>query len=77
MKFVLVMFVVVNVCGLGKGMFLGKDRKSSNIVEKEFEESYLKGLGMEVNRKQYSRMLSVNNPNQSEEIVYSKVIVLL
>ena len=76
MKFVLVMFVVVNVCGLGKGMFLGKDRKSSNIVEKEFEESYLKGLGMEVNRKQYSHMLSVNNPNQSEEIVYSKVIVL-
>ena len=77
MKFVLVVLVVVNVCGLGKGMFLGKDRKSSsNSVEKEFEESYLKGLGMEVNRKQYSHMLNMNNPNQSEEIVYSKVIVL-
>jgi hypothetical protein len=76
MKFVLVMFVVVNVCGLGKGMFLGKDRKNSNSVEKEFEESYLKGLGMEVNRKQYSHMLNINNPTQSEEIIYSKVIML-
>ena len=37
MKFVLVVFVVVNVCG----MFLGKDKKSrNNSIEKEFEESY-------------------------------------
>lgn len=73
MKFVLVVFVVVNVCG----MFLGKDKKSrNNSIEKEFEESYLKGLGMEVNRKQYSHMLNINNPTQSEEIIYSKVIVL-
>jgi hypothetical protein len=56
--------------------FLGKDRKSRNSVEKEFEESYLKGLGMEVNRKQYSHMLNMSNPIQSEEIIYSKVIVL-
>lgn len=75
---VLVLVVLVNVCGIGKGMFFGRDRKSNgnNSVEKEFEESYLKGLGMEVNRKHYSHMLTMNNPTQSEEVVYSKVIVL-
>ena len=73
----LVALVLAHAWRTGNGMFLGSDRKNSNnSVEQAFEENYLKGLGMEVNRKHYSHMLSVSNPTQSEETIYSKVIVL-
>jgi hypothetical protein len=45
-------------------------------MEIAFEKEYLQGIGMEVKRKGYSKMLQMNNNQQSEETEYAKVIVV-
>ena len=71
------LFVVALLCaGCAQGMFLKKTKDCANEAEIAFEKEYLKGMGMEVTRKGYSKMLQMNNSQQSEETEYAKVIVV-
>ena len=71
------LFVVVLLCvGCADGMFLKKTKECENEMEIAFEKEYLQGMGMEVKRKGYSKMLQMSNNQQSEETEYAKVIVV-
>lgn len=71
------LFVVLLLCvGCADGMFLKKTKNCENEMEIAFEKEYLQGIGMEVKRKGYSKMLQMNNNQQSEETEYAKVIVV-
>ena len=71
------LFVVMLLCvGCTDGMFLKKTKDCENEMEIAFEKDYLQGIGMEVKRKGYSKMLQMNNNQQSEETEYAKVIVV-
>lgn len=71
------LFVVMLLCvGCTDGMFLKKTKDCENEMEIAFEKDYLQGIGMEVKRKGYSKMLQMSNNQQSEETEYAKVIVV-
>ena len=71
------LFVVMLLCvGCVDGMFLKKTKDCENEMEIAFEKEYLQGIGMEVKRKGYSKMLQMSNNQQSEETEYAKVIVV-
>jgi hypothetical protein len=71
------LFVVLLLCvGCADGMFLKKTKNCENEMEIAFEKEYLQGIGMEVKRKGYSKMLQMSNNQQSEETEYAKVIIV-
>lgn len=54
-------------------MFL-KEPSVTDNVEADFEKHYYEGLGLQVKRKSYSKMLQMFNPSHSEETEVARIV---